>query len=70
MRLSNGFASRSIRQTQAALAHARESVLIFDRGFAWGRYVIKFLKAAGVPFVMCVCRNVRITVWGTVKTME
>ncbi len=58
------------RQARKALPPACEPVLIFDRGFARARYVIKFLKAKGIPFVMRVCRNVRITVWGQVKTME
>ena len=56
--------------TQVALPQPCEPTLIFDRGFARGRYVIKFLKAEQIPFVMRVCRNVRITVNGNVKTME
>ena len=32
--------------------------------------MIKVLKAQGIPFVMRVRRNVRITVWGQVKTIE
>ena len=58
------------RQIQAVLPPPCEPTLIFDRGFARGRYVIKFLKAEQIPFVMRVCRNVRITVNGNVKTME
>ena len=58
------------RQAQKVLPQACEPTLIFDRGFAHARYVIKFLKAAAIPFVMRVCRNVRITVWGTVKTVD
>ena len=58
------------QKTQAACFQPCEPVLIFDRGFARGRYVIKFLKAEQIPFVMRVCRNVRITVWGNAKTME
>ena len=58
------------QKTQAVLPCKCEPTLIFDRGFARARYVIKFLKAAGIPFVMRVCRNTRITVWGHVKTME
>ncbi len=39
-------------QTQATLPQPCKPVLIFDRGFARGRYVIKFLKAEAIPFVM------------------
>ena len=58
------------QKSQAALLPTCEPTLIFDQGFARGRYVIKFLKAQQIPFVMRVCRNVRITVWRTVKTVE
>ena len=58
------------QKTQAALPPTCDPVLIFDRGFARGRCVIKFLKAQQIPFIMRVCRNVRITVWGTVKKIE
>ncbi len=58
------------RQARKALLQACEPTLIFDRGFARGRYVIKFLKAKDIPFVMRVCRNVCITVWGQVKTVD
>ena len=56
-------------QTKAALPKTCKPVLIFDRGFARARYVIQFLKAQDIPFVMRVCRNVRITVLGDVKTL-
>ena len=58
------------RQAQQALRQQCEPTLIFDRGFARGQYVIKFLKTKQIPFVMRVCRNVRVTVWGQTKTME
>ena len=58
------------RQLQATLPPACEPVLLFDRGFARGRYVIAFLKAQQIPFVMRVLSNVRITVWGRVKTLK
>ena len=58
------------RQTQKVLLKACEPVLIFDRGFARGGYAIKFLQAERIPFVMRVCRNVQITVWGRVKPIE
>ena len=56
-------------QAQKALPHTCKPTLIFDRGFARGRYVIKFLKTKQIPFVMRVCCNVRISVWRQVKTM-
>ena len=40
------------QQTKAVLCQSCEPVLIFDRGFARARYVIKFLKAKSIPFVM------------------
>ena len=58
------------QKTKQALAHGSQPILICDRGFARGRYIIKFLKAQQIPFIIRVCRNVRITVWGTVKTIE
>ncbi len=64
------FCATVYQKTKAALPPTGEPTLIFDRGFARGRYVIKFLKAQQIPFVMRVCRNVRITVWGHVKTIE
>ena len=58
------------RQTQKALPQGCEPTLIFDREFARARYVIRFLKTEGIPFIMRVCRNVRITVNGEVKGIE
>ncbi len=45
-------------------------MLIFDRGFARARYVIKYLKAHQIPFVMRVCRHVGFEVNGVVKTLK
>ena len=64
------FCGTLYQKTQAALFHTVTPTLIFDRGFARGRYVLKFLKAQQIPFVMRVCRTVGITINGTAKTME
>lgn len=65
-----GFCVTVYHQTKATLPKTCKPVLIFDRGFARARYVIQFLKAQDIPFVMRVCRNVRITVLGDVKTLD
>ena len=39
----------------------QKPMLIFDRGFARAKYIIKFLKEKEIPFVMRICRNVGIT---------
>ena len=58
------------QKTRAALPNTYKPTLVFDRGFARGCYVIKFLKTEQIPFIMRVCRNVHVTVWGHVKTVE
>ena len=45
-------------------------MLIFDRGFARAKYVIKFLKVHRIPFLMRVCRNVGFKVNGVVKMLK
>ena len=45
-------------------------VLVFDRGFARARYVIKFLKARDILFVMRVPRHVGIRVDGSLKKLD
>ena len=45
-------------------------VLVFDRGFARARYVIKFLKARDIPLVMRVPRSVGITLDGSLKKLD
>ena len=45
-------------------------VLVFDRGFARARYVIKFLKDRDIPFVMRVPRQVGITLKGRLKKLD
>ena len=48
----------------------QRSVLVFDRGFARAQYVIKFLKARDIPFVMRVPRHVGIWVDGSLKKLD
>ena len=45
-------------------------VLVFDRGFARARYVIKFLKSRDIPFVMRVPKHVGIRVDGSLKKLD
>ena len=45
-------------------------VMVFDRGFARARYVIKFLKARDIAFVMRVPRHVDITLEGNLKKLD
>lgn len=45
-------------------------VLVFDRGFARARYVIKFLKDRDIPFVMRVPRHVGIRLDGSLKKLD
>ncbi len=58
------------QKTQAILPDRCEPTLIFDRGFARAKYVIKFLKAQQIPFILRVRGNVCMTVWGTVKKAQ
>ncbi len=50
--------------------HQQRPVLVFDRGFGRARYVIKFLKARDIPFVMRVARNVGIRHDGSLKKLD
>ena len=45
-------------------------VLVFDRGFARARYVIRFLKERDILFVMRVPRHVGITLDGSLKKLD
>ena len=45
-------------------------VLVFDRGFARARYVIKFLKERDIPLVMRVPRHVGIMLDGSLKKLD
>ena len=58
---------------QVALGVFKEpqrSVLVFDRGFARARHVIKFLKDRDIAFVMRVPRNVGIRLEGSLKKLD
>lgn len=45
-------------------------ILVFDRGFARGKYVIKFLKDREIPFIMRICRNVGIRYQGAATKLD
>ena len=55
---------------RAAPRKAQHPVLVFDRGFARGKYVIKFLKERNIPFLMRVSRNVSITYQGSSQKLD
>ena len=48
---------------------ALNPVLVFDRGFARARYVIKFLDEKGIRVVMRVPRNVGVYVNGSLRKL-
>ena len=50
--------------------HQQRPVLVFDRGFARARYVIKFLMERDIPFVMRVARHVGIRLDGSLKKLD
>ena len=50
--------------------HCQRPVLVFDRGFARARYVIKFLTDRDIPLVMRVPRHVGIRVDGSLKKLD
>ncbi len=50
--------------------HQQRPVLVFDRGFARARHVIKFLKVRDIVFVMRVPRHVGITLAGSPKKLD
>ena len=50
--------------------HQQRPVLVFDRGFARARYVIKFLKARDIPLVMRVPRHVGIRLDASLKKLD
>ena len=58
-----------LSMTSSATA-TKQPVLVFDRGFARGKYVIKFLKDREIPFIMRVCRNVGIRYQGSAKKLD
>ena len=49
---------------------SQRPVLVFDRGFARARYVIKFLKEQDILFVMRVPRHVGITLDASLKKLD
>ncbi|MDE0398370.1 MAG: hypothetical protein OXL96_11250 [Candidatus Poribacteria bacterium] len=55
---------------EASQVTRQRPVLVFDPGFARARYVIKFLKARDIPFVMRGPRHVGITLDGSVKKLD
>ena len=55
---------------QVMTRNTQRPVLVFDRGFARAKYVIKFLKAKHIPFTMRVSRNVGITHHGSRKKLD
>lgn len=63
---------RDFCQTLHAIASevAAKPVLVFDRGFARAKYIIAFLKAHEIAFVMRVCRNVCVTVKGSSRRLD
>ena len=48
----------------------QQPLLVFDRGFARAKYVIKFLKDRDVPFILRICRNVGIRYQGSAKKLD
>lgn len=55
---------------QVMSSSTQRPVLVFDRGFARAKYVIEFLKAENIHFVMRVCRTVGITHHGSRKKLD
>ena len=53
-----------------AATPGKQPILVFDRGFARGKYVIKFLKDREIPFIMRICRNVGIRYQGSAKKLD
>ena len=54
----------------AAATPGKQPILVFDRGFARAKYVIKFLRDREIPFIMRVCRNVGIRYQGSAKKLD
>ena len=52
------------------MSKQQRPVLVFDRGFARARFVIKFLKQRDIPFVMRVARHVGITLDGRLRKLD
>ena len=58
------------QETLGILSKPQRPVLVFDRGFASARYVIKFLKSRNIEFVMRVPRHVGIMLDGSLKKLD
>ena len=48
----------------------QQPLLVFDRGFARAKYVIKFLRDRDIPFILRICRNVGIRYQGSAKKLD
>ena len=64
------FCSTVYRLTSAALPKGCKPVLVFDRGFARARYVIKYFNENQMPFLMRVPKNVGVEIDGVSKTLN
>ncbi|MCH8293047.1 hypothetical protein IH992_18310 [Candidatus Poribacteria bacterium] len=53
-----------------ALPKRSKPVLIFDRGFARGQYLIQWFMRRKIRFVIRVCKNAGLTVEGNVTTLK
>lgn len=58
------------QEALAVMSKQQRPVLVFDRGFARARFVIKFLKDRHIAFVMRVPRHVGITLNGSLKKLD
>ena len=58
------------QEALAVMSKQQRPVLVFDRGFARARFVIKFLKQRDIPFVMRVARHVGITLDGSLRKLD
>ena len=65
------FCRKVYRRTVACASKSgRQPLLVFDRGFARGKYVIKFLRDRDIPFIIRICRNVGIRYQGSTKKLQ
>ena len=64
------FCSTVYRLTSVALPKGCQPVLVFDRGFARARYVIKYFNEFQIPFLMRVPKNVGVEIEGVSKTLN
>ena len=64
------FCTTVYRLTSAGLPKGCQPVLIFDRGFARARYVIKYFNEHKMPFLMRVPKNVGVEIEGVSKPLK